>query len=567
MIISQPIQQGYEGLQTVSMQSVSQMMSSTLGSCAPTQILSFNNAMDSVDGLCILDACGDQYDLSSLLWSYSVDLTCWSCYMTYDELTSVVSELGTDYYVKAKVNGQVSEVKVNKETTYDYSTQLDSSFSFSYCDSSTSSNIYNPYANLDGAVQLYQNLSNSVSCIVGIPIYYFKLAPSAKSKDMTFKEYALMDVESVKQIKLIIPDGQMPSSKPEINDFGLEWQSDWTTEISKQAFATAFGQTAQPMEGDLIYIPMMKRMWMVNEAYEEKKDAFMWIATTFKVALVKYQEKGSVSLGDAEGLVNTFVKNKYDDLFGDDEDTQGSGEEFNTSPVSAKNNLYPVYQSDAQRKYVSCNSIDIIDASTYWKGTVISDKCYSFNMMAGDNSIVYQKKFCGDDATISFIMKPMNGSHKGPLLTIGRLRIDITQDKAGTMLKVNKSSKLKLKITNDDTWFVFLRWSRKMKIVELSAAKYVWPEDIPLYKLHSGNYWYDIDNRLVATDKWTIEYSTTQKTDIVVNGFLGTITNIKLFAEYNDNISEILQMYPTNSTLVVNDTARDIVGMDGYNLR
>ena len=37
--------------------------------------------------------------------------------------------------------------------------------------------------------------------------------------------------------------------------------------------------------------------------------------------------------------------------------------------------------------------------------------------------------------------------------------------------------------------------------------------------------------------------------------------------QYNDNISEILQMYPTNNTLIINDTARNILGMDGYQIR
>ena len=91
--------------------------------------------------------------------------------------------------------------------------------------------MYNPYANMDCAIQLYQNLSNTVACITGIPIYYFKLNPNKGSKDITFKEYALMDVEAVKQIKLIIQDGQMPSSKPEFDDWGLNFDSEWPTEI------------------------------------------------------------------------------------------------------------------------------------------------------------------------------------------------------------------------------------------------------------------------------------------------------------------------------------------------
>jgi hypothetical protein len=265
--------------------------------------------------------------------------------MSYNDFVTNTIELHTDFYVRIKVQGEISKIELNGEQFINYSTQLDSSFNFTYCDNTISSNVYNPYANMDCAISLYQNLSNTVACITGVPIYYFKLSPNSGSKDITFKEYALMDVAAVKQIKLIVKDGQMPSSKPEFSDWGLDWQSDWETEISKSMFATAFGPTAQPMEGDLIYIPMMKRMWMVNEAYEEKRDGFMWVATTFKVTLVKYQEKGSVNLGDTESLVNTFVKNKYDDLFGDDnEDTIGSGEEFvNPGTMATQDNLTPIY--------------------------------------------------------------------------------------------------------------------------------------------------------------------------------------------------------------------------------
>ena len=111
-----------------------------------------------------------------------------------------------------------------------------------------------------------------------------------------------MGVEAVKQIKLMVQDGMMPSSKPEFSEFGFDFSTDWETEISKSVFASAFGNTAKPMEGDLIYIPMMKRMWMVNGAYEEKNEGFMWQSSTFKVALVKYEDKGSVDLGDGKAL-------------------------------------------------------------------------------------------------------------------------------------------------------------------------------------------------------------------------------------------------------------------------
>ena len=546
-----------------------ELNSFSLAGCAPTQIVNLNMAFNNLDNIKIFNECKDTYDLNSLMFSYSIDSLCWSCYMNYCDFLTNTVDLKTDFYVRIKLQGQVSQITLDDEPFYDYSTQLDSNFIFSYCDNTTSSNIYNPYANMDGAIQLYQNLSNSVTCIAGIPIYYFKLSPNVGSKDITFKEYALIDVESVKQIKLMVSDGMMPSSKPEFSDFGLEWQTDWTTEITKSMFATAFGPTAQPMEGDLIYIPMMKRMWMVNEAYEEKRDGFMWVATTFKVSLVKYQEKGSVDLGNAEDLVNTFVKNKYEDLFGDDnEDNRGSGEEFTDAPISAKDNLFPIFESDSQRKYVSCEGIDIKDESTYYKGTVISDKCYYFQNMIKEKTIIYQRKYCGIDGTISFIIRPFTiKSYKDILFSIGTTQINISQSKWESTISLNKSKKCTLKLDANTTYFVMLRWSKDLNIIEMSAAKYVWPEEIPLYKLQSGNYYYDIDNMNTVTDKWNVEMEISAKSSVILKGFYGTITNIKLFDYYNDNISEIMQMYPTNNRLLINDTARNIIGLEGYKLR
>ena len=543
----------------------------SLCQCKPTQIVNFNMAFNNVEDIHIYDSCNNEYDIKDLQFSYSIDSSCWSCYMNYDEFLLNTVELRTDFYIRIKVKGDISKIIFNNSQFYDYSTQLDSNFSFAYCgDTTTTSNIYNPYANMDCAIQLYQNLSNTVACITGIPIYYFKLTPDKGSKDITFKEYALMNVESVKQIKLIVQDGQMPSSKPEFADWGLEFNTEWNTEILKSMFATAFGNTAQPMEGDLIYVPMMKRMWMVNESYEEKRDGFMWINTTFKVTLVKYQEKGSVDLADSESLINEFVKNKYEDLFGeDDEDTEGSGQDFTSAPISAQDNLLPIYQSDAQRKYVSCNYIDIKEEATYYHGTVISDKCYSFsNVVENMTKIVYQKKFCGNSGTISFIIKPsIQEKYKGTLLSIGNLKINISQTKLSSIISTNLDNKIKLTLRPNITYFVYLRWSKELNIVELFAAPYSYPTNIPLYKLQPGNYYYDIDNKISISNKWNIEFDINKKSEIILYGFYGSITNIKVFESYDDNISEILQMYPTNNTLIINDTARNILGMDGYQIR
>lgn len=541
--------------------------------CAPKQIITFNIpiSFNQLSSIKIIDDCDKEYILDDLSYAYSVDNVCWSCYISHSDILRNVVDIKSDFYLRIKIGGPIKSIQIDNSLYTDYSTQLDSAFNFTYCDSST--NMYNPYANMSCAMDLNRQMSDLVCCMFGIPIIYFKLNPSENSKDITFKEYTLMNVEAPKNIKLIVADGQMPSSKPEFSDFGFDFSTDWETEIGKTMFATAFGNTAQPMEGDFIWVPMMKRMWQVTGAYEEKKDALMWNATTFKVSLAKYEEKGSVNLGNMEDLVDSFVKNKYDDLFGDDdEDTSGTNEVSIEAPVSAKDNLYPIFKSDATRKYVTCQGINISDKSTYYKGTVISDSYYGFDRVFDNQKVIYQKQYCGNDMTISFIINPLlisdnDGHFKGQLLSIGSLFINIEQTKTETTIYVNKDNKLKITINSGETYFVYIRWSKSLNISEICAAKYTYNQAIPLYRLQNGHYYYDLDNTIKQTSKWNIEFSITEKSDITLHNLVGNITNIKIFSIYNDNISEILQQYPTNNYLILNDTARKLLGLDGVNIR
>lgn len=532
-----------------------------LEGCAPAQIINLNFAFNNVDNIQIYDKCNNLYNNESLEFAYSIDSLCWSCYMKYENFLENTIDLKSDFYLRIKLNGDISKILVNGSEFYDYTTSIASGFNFSYCSTETQSkNTFNPYINMDCAIALQQQLTESIACMIGIPCYYFKLMPDEGSRDITFKEYALMNVESVKQIKLIIAENQMPSSKPEFNDWGLDWQTDWETEISKGMFATAFGITAQPQEGDLIYIPMMKRMWMVNEAYEEKRDAFMWNATTFKVTLVKYQEKDSVDLKDTEALVNTFVKNKYEDLFSDEENLS-SEEESLTAPQYAADNLYPVFESDSTRKYVSTESLEFKQGLYYFRGTMIANSIYEFNGIK-KGKVIYQRKYCGDEGTFSFIINTNNSIYKGDLLTVGNIKIMIKQNNNETKLTVINVPNMSLTIENNKAYFVYLRFSKQLNTAEFFAAEYV-HADVPLYKLQNHHYWFDMDNGKKSVAKFNIELVVENRSDIILSSFYGIITNIKIFDVYIDSVSEILQMYPTSSHLLVNDTAREVVDMNG----
>lgn len=540
--------------------------------CAPKQIVTFNIPLvfDDISNIRIYDNCNEEYDNKELEYGYSLDGNCWSCYISYNDILLNTINLKQDLFIRIKVSGVIGKIMVNCCDFVDYSIVLDSAFNFAYC--STSSNVYNPYNNMGCALELQRHMTDLVCCMFGIPIYYFRLRPNQGSKDITFKEYTLMDVDPPKQIKLMVQDGQMPSSKPEFNDFGLDWQTDWETEIGKTMFATAFGQNAQPMEGDFIYVPMMKRMWQVSGSYEEKRDSLMWNATTFKVSLVKYEERGNINLGELDDLVNSFVTNTYEELFGEDnEDNAGSGEPFVDAPTTSYDKLFPVFQSDATRKYVTTSGINIYDDATYFKGTLISDAVYKFDRTFNDQHIIYQKQYCGDEITISFIIKPLilglGETYNSSIIEIGNLKINIEQDFSTSVIYVNKDKKLSVELDAGNTYLIIIRWSKSLNISEVSSVLYTYNQAIPIYKLQSGNYYYDFDNKNTVSSSWNIEFSIDKKTDVILNNFLGDITNIKVFNVYNDNQSEILQQYPTNSTLLINDTARKLVGLDGVQFK
>jgi hydrogenase maturation factor HypF (carbamoyltransferase family) len=106
-----------------------------------------------------------------------------------------------------------------------------------------------------------------------------------------------------------------------------------------------------------------------------------------------------------------------------------------------------------------------------------------------------------------------------------------------------------------------------MTLVDFNAYKYVHNEQIPVYKLQKQHYWFDMNNPVATYNgKFNIEYFVKDKSDVYISNYYGSLTNFKLFDVYNDNLMDVLQMYPTHQHLQINDTARKVVGRPGVAL-
>lgn len=570
-------------------------------SCGPLQVITFNTPFGSpeeINKLYILKQAlnnasviledlqnyNDRHPIiytdSDLSLSYSIDGVCWSCYSDYQSATEALFGVKSDFFLRIKVRGPVSALyRLNEnngslDLYNDWSVSLASGFDFSYVCDSSNANLYNPYANMDCAIQLQTQLAETVSCMFGVQAYYFKVNGVNSSADITFKEYALKSVDSVKKIKLVISDGSMPSSKPEFSDLGLDFQTDWEVEVTKGTFATAFGNSAQPQEGDFVYIPMMKRMWTVTGAWEEKNNSLMWVGTSFKLSLVKYQDDTGVNKDTVDNIVNDIVKTKYEDLFGDEE-TLGSGTETASLVTGATQSLQPVFESDACRKYVSDLALNSIkNANTnnsadlnntlYYKGTQICDSYYDWTG-SDENSpaVIYQRQYCGDEFSISFLLKISGGiSNDTEIISAGRISVMISKEDDKYYIN---NKKLKVAITPGTWYFIVVRGSKTLNTADIIAAPYKYPDGMPVYKIQKFHYYFDIDNAQTATGRFSEELSVMTESDVKVNCFNGLISNFKLLNIYNDNISELLMQNPTNQHLLINDTALPFLGLYGPN--
>lgn len=134
---------------------------------------------------------------------------------------------------------------------------------------------------------------------------------------------------------------------------------------------------------------------------------------------------------------------------------------------------------------------------------------------------------------------------------------------ASCNISINQNNKLNIDLIPGNWYLVWLRWSRELNIIDFNAAKYTYPENIPIYKLNNYHYYFDIDNTETKVGRWNQELNITDKQELNLNKCIGTISDIKLFDIYNDDISEIIQQYPTNKHLLINDVVRPLVGLDG----
>lgn len=513
----------------------------------------------------------DNIDItSSCMYSWSTDMVCWTNWTTVDLYENICSRLDTDFYLKILLFESFGKLMIGDSYSTCYNISIDNTSVFlqDFCGET---NLFQPYNNLDCALQLQQQMTDTVSCMFGIPIYYIRINPDKESADYTFKEYSLHKIDTIKQLKLVIPDGQMPSSNPKLTEFDFDWEIDWETEISKNHFAKAFGDDAYPKNGDMIYIPMMNRMWEVNSAYDEKNENLMWRSTTWKLALVKYVDGTHVDLGEYDSLIDNWVQNTYENTFGEIEKNEQErlvGATPLSAPKFAATNLFDIFMEDAVRKQYTKQDISILDKVYNHRSSVITRNIYKFRNENG--CVTYQNPICGKEGTLMFIMETtgtLGGDIKRDIMNFGNIQVNITyNDKTqGFELEWNG---IKQELEPFKSYMIILKWKKSNFVSEMYIYEYKHKNDVPVYLLKPQMYYFDFENPLCEKSGiYNNDFDTNEGLLCQIHSYPVNLTNIKYYNIYLDDkesLKESIKYTTQHKSCIINDLARPIDSGHGY---
>lgn len=462
------------------------------------------------------------------------------------------------------------------------------------------------YANLDCALLMYQQTSDLICCMIGIPCYYFRVLPDQNTADLTFKEYLLHNVVDMKHLKLVCQDGSMPSSKPQMTEFDFDWETDWDVEMSKSAFAKAFGDAAFPKQRDIIYIPLMKRMWEVNAAYDEKNEAFMWRPVTWKLGLVKWNDKTNVNQGEFESIIDSWATNRMENFMNLEREEQEhqSGINQTDAPLFGADNLYVTFLEDAIRTGVTVSEMNnVAKVQVNHNAAVVTRNMYRFK---DKNSVVkYIKATCGDHGTLMFLIDTTNNQYVNDcfiesneytkvLFKAGtievKLRITREFDTNGSIRKSGWKYKhyvsfngmeCELCDANNDPdkstytgiYEVHCRWNRSNFTTEMNVVPYIQtvPVGTPPYRVRPEMHILDFNNPVCTlTTNYNNDFVQSEPVDVILSPAPVGISNVKLFnaaLSDNDMAKESIKYATTDCRCVINDVARPLVEETGYNVR
>jgi len=295
--------------------------------------------------------------------------------------------------------------------------------------------IYDPYS-LNKPTAIYEEISELSANMWGHPVKYFRVEPDNRSRDVILMEYSLYNVAAQGELKVVVPDNEMPTREFTYDIFGMGFE-DFEIHITKGQMESAFGEGIHPRPRDYMYIPRMNRMYEVSSV--SFADEFNQNMTYWRVMLKKYEERTSSIVGD--DVVGQAIDQEMDQLFTGVEEVLGEEIQGEYRQSTKPEQYQTVFSEvgDGIRDRIH-NGLVISDKDIRNKWTIISKNHYDLNSVKdlGIECLVYNKYSqlqTSDNLAFSAWFKPN--------LTTGsaeQVLFDGFENQKGLKLTVNETS-------------------------------------------------------------------------------------------------------------------------------
>lgn len=148
---------------------------------------------------------------------------------------------------------------------------------------------YNPYA-VGEVIQMVQGLSTIINQQFGIESNYYRATVDDFGTDVILREYALQNVQPAKCLKIVVPNNELPDANYNFSPFGVDFSGiPFEVHIDKKYFESIFGEGAKPQKRDIVYFPLMDKIYEVMDSYLSRN--FMQTQLFYKVSLFKWSPR------------------------------------------------------------------------------------------------------------------------------------------------------------------------------------------------------------------------------------------------------------------------------------
>ena len=246
------------------------------------------------------------------------------------------------------------------------------------------------------------------SNLFGFCVDYYKTKADQRSRDVILKEYSLFDVIKEGEIKILIPDNELPTRDIAFNPLMMDFPVQFEIHIVKSAFEAVFGIGSKPQMRDYLYFKQfLNRMYEVDAIAEA--DDFMYTGSYWRVSLVTYQQRTNVAYENtveglaAETSTEALVSNVEDKFRVEREN------EFKDVRKPNEYNTIGSQANDYVRRALN-KRMTITEENVYNQWTIISKYHYSLATLA-DNTLAVKYRYkkgwtATDNRAFTFWFRP-----------------------------------------------------------------------------------------------------------------------------------------------------------------